>query len=294
MPLTAHLGEMRNRIMWSLAAWTVASIGAWFATPWIISMMRRPLGNTQLVFLKPTEAFMVYLKTAVLFGFFAALPVVLYQIAAFVSPGLEENEKRWIRRTVPGALLLFVAGVLFGYFAVLPVTLGFFMGFQSEDIKAMISLSEYIGFISMMLIVCGLIFQTPIVILVLAAIGLVDAPKLRSSRRYAILLIFIIAAVVTPTPDAFTQAVVAAPMLVLYELSIWLVAALHRGQIKPEEAPADTQTEAPTTAIVSSGNVDPHHAALQAEADAAIAAALQREQNKPEVNETPAEGTPES
>lgn len=241
MPLTAHLGEMRTRVMWSVATWIVAAIGAWFATPWIIATMRRPLGNTQLVFTKPTEAFMVYLKTAVLFGFFAALPVILYQVAAFVSPGLEDHEKRWIRRIVPAALLLFVSGVLFGYFAVLPVTLSFFISFQSDDIRAMLTISEYIGFITMMLIVCGLIFQTPIVILVLAAIGLVDAPKLRASRRYAILLIFIIAAIVTPTPDAFTQGVVAAPMLVLYELSIWLVAAMHRGRMT--EAPAESGSD---------------------------------------------------
>lgn len=243
MPVTEHLGEMRTRIIWSLLTWTVSAIGAWFLTPTVIAVMRRPLGDAQLVFLKPTEAFMVYLKTAILLGFFMALPVILYQVTAFVFPGLEANEKRWIRRTVPAALLLFVGGVVFGYFCVLPVTLTFFISFQTEDVKAMISLSEYIGFISMMLIVSGLIFQTPIVILVLAAVGLVDAPRLRASRRWAILIIFVVAAIVTPTPDAFTQTVVAGPMLILYEISIWLVAAMHR--TRPTATTSASEAEPP-------------------------------------------------
>jgi len=243
MPLTAHLGELRGRLMWSILAWVVASIGAWFLTPKAIELMRRPLGSAHLVFLKPTEAFMVYLKTAILSGFFIALPFVLYQVAAFVAPGLESHEKRWVRRVVPGALLLFITGVVFGYYCVLPAAMSFFMSFQTEDVKAMISLSEYIGFITMMLIVCGLIFQTPIVILILAAVGLVNAKMLRQNRRYAILAIFIIAAVVTPTPDAFTQSIVAAPMIVLYEISIWLVAATHRRS--PETATSES-TPPPT------------------------------------------------
>jgi sec-independent protein translocase protein TatC len=235
MPFREHLREMRNRIMWSLGSWIVCAIGTWFLVPYILEAMRRPLGNTPLIFTKPTEAFMVYLKTAILGGLFMALPLILYQLAAFVSPGLEANEKRWIKRVVPAAFILFIGGTVFGYFCVLPVTMGFFLGFQVPGVQAMITISEYIGFISMMLIVCGLVFQTPIVIVVLAAIGLVDAPMLRRSRRWAILLIFIIAAIVTPTPDAFTQSVVAAPMLILYELSIWIVVLMKR---KPKNVEA--------------------------------------------------------
>lgn len=234
MPFTSHLAELRNRIFYGVGAWVVCGIATWFITPKLIAWMRLPLGDTKLIFTKPTEAFMVYLKVAVIGGFFFAMPVILYQVSAFVSPGLEDNEKRWIKRMVPASLLLFIGGSAFGYFCVLPVTMNFFLTFQTQDVVAMISISEYIGFVSMMILVCGLIFQTPIVILLLAIVGLVNAPMLRKSRRWAILIVFIIAGIVTPTPDAFTQTVVAVPMIVLYELSILLVAAVKKTAPEPQ------------------------------------------------------------
>lgn len=233
----AHLAELRNRILWALASWATCSVGAWFLTPRLIAVMRRPIGDVQLVFLRPTEAFMVYLKVAMLGGLFLALPFILYQVVAFVSPGLENHEKRWLKRIVPASFFLFIIGGTFGYFCVLPVTMTFFLNFQTADLRAMISLSEYIGFISMMIIVCGLVFQTPIVIVILAAVGLVDANMLRRSRRWAILIIFVIAGIVTPTPDAFTQCVVAVPMIVLYELSILFVGTVRKqGEAKQPAA----------------------------------------------------------
>lgn len=237
MPFVSHLAELRNRILLGLAGWAVCALGTWFLTPLLIKIMRRPLGNVELIFTRPTEAFMVYLKVAVLGGLFISLPWLLYQVAAFVSPGLESHEKRWIARIMPASFMLFLGGGAFGYFCVLPVTMNFFLTFQTEGLKALISISEYVGFVTMMTIVCGLVFQTPIVILLLAIVGIVNAPMLRKGRRWAILIIFIIAGIVTPTPDAFTQTVVALPMIVLYEISILLVLAVR----KPAPAKADAQ-----------------------------------------------------
>lgn len=216
----AHLSELRVRIFYALGGWLVCSGAAWFLTPQIISILRRLIGDTPLVFLRPTEAFFVYLKVALVGGFFLALPFILYQIAAFVLPGLEPAEKKWLKAIVPLAFLLFIGGACFAYFFLLPVTLHFFLTFQTQDLKAMISLSEYIGFVVFLTVVCGLVFQTPIVLFILASIGVVNAKMLARGRRYAILIMFIIAGIVTPTPDAFTQTIVAVPMILLYEVSI--------------------------------------------------------------------------
>jgi sec-independent protein translocase protein TatC len=233
MSFVEHLSDLRNRIFLALGGWIVCSIGSWFLTPYIISALRRLIGtDTQLVFLSPTEAFMVYFKTALIGGLFLALPWILYQVAAFILPGLEAHERRWVRRLVPAAFALFTGGGAFAYFVLLPATLGFFLNFQryfaSENVATMISVSEYVGFVMLLVIVCGLVFQIPIVIMMLALAGLVDAPILRKNRRYAILGVFLLAGIATPTPDAITQTLVAVPMLLLYEVSIFLVIAIKR------------------------------------------------------------------
>ena len=233
MPFTEHLGELRNRIIWSVMAWALCSVAAWFIAPYVIGALRGLIGkDTEMVFLRPTEAFMVYFKIALIGGLFLSLPIILYQITAFVIPGLEPAEKRWLVRLLPAALTLFVCGALFAYYALLPTTLGFFLNFQKyfqdENIKTMISVSEYVGFVMLLTIVCGLIFEMPIVIVALALVGVVNSTMLRNGRRYAILIIFIVAAVATPTPDALTQTVVAIPMILLYEISILIVRGLGR------------------------------------------------------------------
>ena len=228
MPFVEHLAEMRFRIMWALAAWAVCSLAAWFAAPQMVGLLRRLIGNTELVFLRPTEAFFVFFKVALVGGFFLALPVILYQVAAFVAPGLEPGEKKWLRLIGPMAFLLFVAGAVFAYFVLLPVTLSFFLSFQTENLKAMISLSEFIGFVVFLMVVCGLVFETPIVMILLAMVGVVNSSLLRRGRRWAILIMFIIAAIITPTPDAFTQTMVALPMIVLYEVSIVIIRLMRR------------------------------------------------------------------
>lgn len=228
MPFVGHLAELRTRIMWSLAAWALCSVAAWFAAPYLVGLMRKLIGNTELVFLRPTEAFFVFFKVALVGGFFLALPLILYHVAAFVAPGLEPGEKKWLRLMVPMAFVLFVAGALFAYFVLLPVSLTFFLSFQTENLKAMISLSEFVGFVVFLMLVCGLVFETPIVMIILAMVGLVNSRLLARGRRWAIFIVFILAAIITPTPDAFTQTMVAIPMIILYEVSIWIIRLMRR------------------------------------------------------------------
>ena len=228
-----HLGELRNRLLLCMAGWIVGSVAAWEWAPQLIAMLRGLAGTqVQMVFLRPTEAFFVYFKIAIMGGLFLALPWMLWQVAAFVLPGLEANERRWVYRIVPAATILFVLGSLFAYFVLLPTTLKFFLDFQGyfndPNIKTMMSVSEYIGFVMFMIVMCGLVFELPIVIVVLAIAGVVSSKLLASGWRYAVLGIFIVAAIITPTPDAFTQTVVALPMIGLYVISIYVVKAIGR------------------------------------------------------------------
>lgn len=232
MTLVEHLAELRNRIIYVLGCWCVCATAAWYLAPWVLTKLHRLVGNAQLIFLTPTEGFFIYLKIALVGGAFLALPFALLQVALFVMPGLEPHEKRWVKRIVPGAFLLFVAGSMFAYYVLLPAALHFFLSFQSsfeaEGIKQTIHVSEYVGFVLLMVVICGAIFELPIVILILAVAGLVGSELLRSGRRWAIVIMFIVAAVAAPTPDPFTQTMVAIPMIILYEVSIWLVKAIGK------------------------------------------------------------------
>jgi sec-independent protein translocase protein TatC len=228
LPLTDHLDELRTRIIRSIIAWSLGCTLTYFFLPKMlglaVALIKQPL-----IFTKPTEAFIMYLKIALTGGFFVALPYIIWQVMGFVSPGLLPREKLWARRLVPLATILFLGGAAFAYYAVLPVTLNFFMGFQTENLKALISAGEFLNFVILMLVFCGLIFETPLVLLFLSFVGLVNAQALAKNRKYAFFLIIVLAAVATPTPDAFTQLVVAVPMYVLYELSIIMIRFTSKG-----------------------------------------------------------------
>lgn len=222
MTLFEHLDELRSRIIYSLLAWIVSSTAAYFFTPHILRLFTSMI-KTRLIFVNPTEAFFAYLKIALLMGLFIALPFILFQIALFVFPGLEKAERRWVGALVPAVVVLFFLGVLFAYFVLIPITLRFFMSFGTSDLQPMITIGNFISFVLTLTILCGIIFQTPLTILFLGLIGIVSAKMLREKRKYVILFFFILSAIATPTPDAFTQIIVAIPMLLLYEVGIILV-----------------------------------------------------------------------
>jgi sec-independent protein translocase protein TatC len=226
LPLTAHLQELRRRLILSFIA-----VGGGFALCYafaekIFDILAAPLlkmmpAGGSLIFTSVAEAFFTYMKVAFISGLILASPFVLYQIWAFVAPGLYRHEKKYVIPFVLAGSFFFAIGILFAYTIALPVGFKFLLGFATDFIKPLPSMKEYLSFSIKFLLAFGLVFEFPVVLVLLARIGVVDAKTLARQRKYAILLIFIFAAILTP-PDIISQLIVALPMIGLYELSILL------------------------------------------------------------------------
>ncbi len=225
LTLIEHLEELRRRIIICLIAVFVCSIVCYFYVDKILFILSRPVNK--LVFLKPTEAFLTKLKLSFYSGFFVSMPVIIYQIWKFVSPGLLPKEKHYIYWIVPTSYLLFITGVLFAFFAVLPVGIKFLLSYATESIQPLISISAYISFVIIFLLVFGIVFQLPLIVLFLTKLGVITPKWLVTNRKYAILVVFILAGILTPGPDVFSQFLMAIPTLLLYELSIIISKIVH-------------------------------------------------------------------
>ncbi|MBI5896912.1 MAG: twin-arginine translocase subunit TatC, partial [Desulfobacterales bacterium] len=182
-------------------------------------LMRVMQHGDHLIYTNLPEAFFTFLKTAFFTGIVLAAPVLLYQFWMFVAPGLYDREKKLALPILSLSILFFGAGILFAYFVVFPFGFKFFVGFGSETVRPMPSMREYLSFASKLLLAFGLVFEMPMAITLLARLGIVSVDWLRKYRRYAILLFFIVAAILTP-PDVISQILMALPMMLLYEISI--------------------------------------------------------------------------
>ncbi|RPJ05719.1 MAG: twin-arginine translocase subunit TatC, partial [Deltaproteobacteria bacterium] len=185
-------------------------------------LMRMMPAGGSLIFTSVAEAFFTYMKVGLIGGLILTSPFILYQVWAFVAPGLYRHEKRYAVPFVLGGSFFFTLGVCFGYFVAIPVGFRFLLGFASDFIKPMPSMKEYLTFTIKFLLAFGLVFEFPVILVFLARIGVVDAKMLAKQRKYALLLVFIVAAAVTPSPDLLTQVLTAIPLIGLYELSILL------------------------------------------------------------------------
>ncbi len=224
MTLVGHLGELRRRILISFIA---IVLGTWVAYVYIDELMRlviEPAGK--LYFMSPAEGFFAYLKLAVFVGFMLALPVVLWQGWAFVAPALTSGEKKWAILMVPGSAILFFVGVSFAYLLVWPAAVKFFLGFGSETLQPMLSLGQYLSFLLSFILPFGIIFNLPLGLLVLGKMGIINSRFLAKQRRVMIVAAFIVGGIITPTPDIFSQTMMAVPIILLYEMSIWAVKIL--------------------------------------------------------------------
>jgi sec-independent protein translocase protein TatC len=234
-----HLEELRKRIIYSIIAIAVGFFGCWGYAGHIYDIMQRPImealqknGLTaKLVYLNPTEPFNLYLKVGAMAGLFVASPFVLYQIWCFISPGLYRHEKRYVMPFMVSTIGLFIAGGYFGYKVVLPQALVFLIGY-GKDFQPMVTLSEYSSLFLTLIVGMGVIFEMPILIFFLALMGIVSAGWMWGNIRYAILAIFMIAAIITPTPDILNMCIFAAPMVALYVLSIAIAWLVHPDQRK--------------------------------------------------------------
>ena len=239
MPLTSHLEELRKRLVRILIAVGVAFLGCFAFKEEIFRIVALPLisvlpPGSHMVYTGLPEAFFTYIKVSLYAGIFVASPVVLYQVWKFISPGLFPKEKKFVAPFVITSTLLFVGGVCFGYFLVLPGAYKFFLEFTTDFLKPMLSMREYLTLTLKLLLAFGIIFEIPVFLFFMTKIGLVTPRKLARMRRYAIVVCFIVAAIITPTPDAFTQCMMAIPMIVLYEVGILVSKLAGRKKDEPD------------------------------------------------------------
>jgi len=246
---TEHLEDLRHCLIVSAIAVAAGFVVCYFFKERLFGILMQPLvvslpPKSTLIFTSLPEAFFTYLKVSLLGGIFLSAPLVLYQLWTFVSPGLYRNEKRYVIPFVLFSTIFFVGGALFGYFVVFPFGFKFFLGFTTEYIRPMPTIKEYFGFAAKLLFAFGVIFELPLFVLFLARIGLVNAKMMRKYRKYAILMVFVASAILTP-PDVMTQLMMAGPLLILYEISVWVASAFGRkAKEKEEEEESEDREEA--------------------------------------------------
>lgn len=234
MTLLEHLLELRYRITWMAAAVVICMMV--FFVPqvgftvigWLLAPARQAVPDFRPQFIEPMENIAAFFRVALLGGVTVAMPVVVYHAMRFVTPALTRNEKKWVFPIVFGASLAFLGGVAFGYFFILPFTLTFLLTFGSDIAQADWRIGNYIDFVTRILLVMGLVFETPLLVMGLAKFRVVRASQLLHWWRYAVILAFVIAAVVTPTIDPVTQTLVGGPIVILYFIGIGLAWIVRR------------------------------------------------------------------
>jgi sec-independent protein translocase protein TatC len=221
MTLLEHLEELRNRFLVATIAIVVTTVVGMLAAPQVIEILKIPgPENLKLQAVEVTETFVTFFKVALLSGIGLAMPVLVYQLIRFVAPAMTRKEKRLLVSMLPFVTFFFFLGTVFGYFVTLPFALAFLLGFGVSMAEPIIRIGNYITFVLTILFWMGVSFELPVVIYVLAKLGLVTPKRLAGFRKYAILIFFIVAAIITPTPDPLNQTLVALPMIVLYEVGI--------------------------------------------------------------------------
>ena len=246
LPLGKHLEELRKRLAISAIVLVATTVVSFVFYKQIIRLLLCPAddfgpaigGESGLVFIEITEMLAATLKVSLVAGFMLAFPVILYQVIMFVAPGLTPREKRYLLTFMPGVLLAFVAGVAFGYFVLIPPALNFLLTWGDDVATPLIRIGNYINVVVMLLFWMGVVFETPVVMFILAKLGIVSWRGFAKWRRHWVVVAFILGALITPTFDPINQSLVALPLIVLYELGIWLSRLVARGRSRAyKEAP---------------------------------------------------------
>jgi len=241
MPFTDHLQELRTRLMRVLVVVGIGCVLCWYFKEQLFQIITRPLfqvlpQNSHMIYTGLPEAFFNYMKISFFASLFLTSPYILYQLWKFVSPGLYKSEKKYVIPFLVSSTILFIGGILFGYYLALPPAFGFFIEFSSDFLKPMVSLREYLSFSLQLLLAFGISFELPVILFFLVKIGVVNSKTLAKHRRYAILVIFIAAAILTPSPDAFSQIIMAIPLLGLYEIGIFVAKFAEKKRAKEDAA----------------------------------------------------------
>ncbi len=254
-PLTEHLGELRNRILVSLVFLIIAFGICFYFSEYIFHLLTSPLHSTlefsiespyvsmipsknpdiNLVFLAPAEALWMHIKISFISAFIISSPLVFFETWRFIAPGLMEHERKYALPFVLTTTVLFSAGALFCFIIILPFAMNFLLTYKTENLQPMISVGKYIDFCLKFILSFGAIFELPVVVVFLTKMGIVTTEFLAANRKYAVLIAFIVAAVLTPTPDAFNQTLMAIPIIVLYEAGIWASRILNKKKQQEEQ-----------------------------------------------------------
>lgn len=252
MSFMEHLGELRTRIMRSLMALLVGLAITFPFSAQIVDFLARPIRKMgySLIFTSPTEAFWVQMKVALMAGLFLAAPAILWQVWRFVEPGLHQYEKKYAAPFIIIGSLLFIGGGAFSLFVVTPYALNFLLSYARPGLTPMITLQNHVDFLLKFTLAFGIVFELPLGITLLARMGVVDAKMLARNRKYAILGAFVVAAVLTPTPDVFNQTLMAGPLILLYEVGI--VSARIFGRRASARPPTSSNGQPPDSGGVSS------------------------------------------
>jgi sec-independent protein translocase protein TatC len=237
LPITSHLEELRSRLIKCFIAVLLGFIASYAFAQQIFDYLAAPMvqlmpkGST-FIFTAPAEAFFTLMKVSFFTGLLVSAPVIFYQIWKFVMPALFENERKYVIPFVLIATFFFLSGAAFGFYVVLPVGFGFFVSVASPNIQIMPKMDEYLSFVMKFLLGFGAAFELPVFIFFLARMGIVNAPMLRKNRKYALLIVAIVAAILTPGPDVASQCMLGVPLYILYEMSIWVAALVYRKKAK--------------------------------------------------------------
>ena len=243
-PFLSHLEELRKRLVAISIGVGVAFIICYLFSERLFQYLILPLKTVlpegdQLIFTNLPEMFITYLKVSLIAGILLAAPFIFYELWLFIAPGLYQREKRYVIPFVLFSTILFVGGALFGYFVVFPFGFKFFLGFSNEYVKALPSVKQYFSFSIKLLFAFGVVFELPVVVFFLTKMGVVNADFLRKKRKYAILLTFVIASILTP-PDVATQCMMAGPLIILYEISIF-ISKMARKKRQDKDTPKEEE-----------------------------------------------------
>ena len=235
-PIREHLLELRRRLMWSALAVMVTSGAAFVFHQQILTFLMAPaqgfasIPNQKPIYTELTEFLGIAFKASLLVGLFTAMPFVLYHVVMFVAPGLNSTERRFLYILLPVSLLSFLLGAAFGYRILFPPAVHFLLTFGNEIATPLIRIGNYVNLMLSLLFWMGIVFETPVVLFFLSRIGVVTPEFLSKNRRYAFVIAFILGAMITPTFDPINQSLVAVPIIVLYEVGIWLARLGRRGR----------------------------------------------------------------
>ena len=237
LSITEHLLELRSRLIKSVIALCVCIGISIPLAHYVFDILKSRAPGIDLVFIDVTEMLGTYMKVVFYCGIALSLPYLIYQLVRFLSPAMTDKEKRYLYFSMPLVVLLFVAGVCFAYFIFLPPALNILLHFGGDIARPMIDVSSYVSVLVKLLLAMGLVFEMPLVITLLAKLGVVSPQKLAKGRKWAVLAAFVLGAVITPTVDPVNQTLIAAPIIVLYELSIWLAKLVYpRKAVAPSPA----------------------------------------------------------